>query len=85
MIDNTAQKTSAAYRLPALDQEFLLGAHSDDRDHLFRDCDFWATPCEASACYWSMRRPRSNCAPGWFARPLWCLAAHASALPIQMC
>ena len=25
MTDNTAQKTSAAYRLPALDQEFLLG------------------------------------------------------------
>jgi uncharacterized protein (TIGR00730 family) len=25
MADNTAQKTSAAYRLPALDQEFLLG------------------------------------------------------------
>src|SRR5215475_7935634 len=25
MTDNTAQKTSAVYRLPALDQEFLLG------------------------------------------------------------
>ena len=25
MTDNTAQKTSAAYRLPALDREFLLG------------------------------------------------------------